>query len=617
MSKYKEIKGFKVQTLASDTAASVIDSGVWSSAPNLNATIREGGGSGTSTSAINVGGYPYPMTSEQWNGSTWATFANMATPRGKNASAGTYTNAIVGNGSTPGTPGAGRLNLVESWNGSAWSEITEINSIRDANAMSAGGTNTAVIYFGGAAPGGVSALNESWNGSAWTEVADLNTARSYLTGMGTQTASLAVGGSTGTAVESWNGSSWSEVAEVNTSRNYAAGSSASSTDGLVFGGNPALANTEAWNGSTWTEVNDLATGRHHLKGAGPSSTAALAFGGLTPSVTAVTEEWTTTPAPTFQKINLGQVYYNSTSNAYKVTEQPVPGGTWASGGNINTPRGFNTGAGTQTSALSIAGYNPSGTLNVVENYNGTSWTEIAEVNDARSEAGGFGTSTAANFVGGYAPTAPGRVASNESWNGSAWTEVNDMPAATDNLMQGAGTQTAGMIVAGQTSGGAGGKSTQNVFYDGTNWTAQATLNAARTLAAVSGNQTSALIASGLTGNPTASTVNVEQWNGSAWTEVGNVNSARYRVVGSGNGDSSIAFAGTNYPSTTNYALTEAWNGSSWTEIADLSTGREGGSSTANTGATSTLMAGGSQGSTMVNSTEEWTTSVSNSTITVS
>ena len=34
------------------------------------------GGSGTSTSAINVGGVPYPMTCEQWNGTTWATFAN-------------------------------------------------------------------------------------------------------------------------------------------------------------------------------------------------------------------------------------------------------------------------------------------------------------------------------------------------------------------------------------------------------------------------------------------------------------------------------------------------------------------------------------------------------------
>ena len=155
MATYKEIKGVTIQTRDEDPT---VNAGTWASAPNLNAACREGGGSGTSTSAINVGGYPYPMTSEQWNGSTWATFANMGTPRGKNASAGTYTNAIVGNGSTPGTPGIGIINNVETWNGSSWSEIAEINSIRDSNAMSAGGTSTAVIYFGGNASPGVQAL---------------------------------------------------------------------------------------------------------------------------------------------------------------------------------------------------------------------------------------------------------------------------------------------------------------------------------------------------------------------------------------------------------------------------------------------------------------------------
>jgi hypothetical protein len=79
MAEYKGIKGFKVQTVSTDPAASIIATGTWASAASLNATIREGGGSGTSTSAINVGGYPYPMTSEHWNGSTWTTFANMGT----------------------------------------------------------------------------------------------------------------------------------------------------------------------------------------------------------------------------------------------------------------------------------------------------------------------------------------------------------------------------------------------------------------------------------------------------------------------------------------------------------------------------------------------------------
>jgi len=302
----------------------------------------------------------------------------------------------------------------------------------------------------------------------------------------------------------------------------------------------------------------------------------------------------------------GDMYYNSSTGQFKAIKSGgAPIGTWSSGGSLNTPRGYNTGAGTQTTALSISGYDPGGTKANVESYNGSSWTEIADVNDARSEGGGFGTQTAANFVGGYSPPAGGRVASNESWNGSSWTEVTDIPATTDNLMQGAGTQTAGMVVGGQTSPGAGGKSTQNIFYDGTNWTAQTTLNAPRSLAAVSGNQTSALIASGLTGNPTTTTVNVEEWDGSAWAEVANVNSARYRVVGSGDGSSSIAFAGANYPSTTVYALTESWNGTAWTEIADLSTGREGGSGTANTGATSTLMAGGSNPG-VTAATEEFT-----------
>ena len=62
MATYKKEKGFAVQTLSSYTATSVVDSGSWSSAASLNATIREGGGAGTSTSAINGGGYPYPMT---------------------------------------------------------------------------------------------------------------------------------------------------------------------------------------------------------------------------------------------------------------------------------------------------------------------------------------------------------------------------------------------------------------------------------------------------------------------------------------------------------------------------------------------------------------------------
>jgi hypothetical protein len=60
--------------------------------------------------------------------------------------------------------------------------------------------------------------------------------------------------------------------------------------------------------------------------------AAIFAGGYTGTV-ATTEEWT---APSvFQQENLGQVFYNSTSDAFKVTQQSVPAGTWSSGGNLN------------------------------------------------------------------------------------------------------------------------------------------------------------------------------------------------------------------------------------------------------------------------------------------
>jgi hypothetical protein len=158
-------------------------------------------------------------------------------------------------------------------------------------------------------------------------VQDLNTARtpSYPTATA--------------VVEEWNGSSWTEITDVNTARNNLGGlkGGGTVTDALVFGGlnraTPAIyTNTESWNGSSWTEVSDLSIARHSLSGSG-SSSAALAAGGLTSTaVTAATEEWTL--APSFQQENLGQVFYNSTSDAFKVTKQSIPAGTWASGGSL-------------------------------------------------------------------------------------------------------------------------------------------------------------------------------------------------------------------------------------------------------------------------------------------
>jgi hypothetical protein len=50
--------------------------------------------------------------------------------------------------------------------------------------------------------------------------------------------------------------------------------------------------------------------------------------------------------------NEGQVWYNSTSGSLK-SSSLVTAGSWASGGNLNTARGYLAGAGTQTAGLRI------------------------------------------------------------------------------------------------------------------------------------------------------------------------------------------------------------------------------------------------------------------------
>jgi hypothetical protein len=50
----------------------------------------------------------------------------------------------------------------------------------------------------------------------------------------------------------------------------------------------------------------------------------------------------------------GQVWYNSTSNVWKV-EEVTTAGAWATGNNLNTARSGLGSAGTQTAALAFGG----------------------------------------------------------------------------------------------------------------------------------------------------------------------------------------------------------------------------------------------------------------------
>ena len=209
---------------------------------------------------------------------------------------------------------------------------------------------------------------------------------------------------------------------------------------------------------------------------------------------------------------VGQMWYNSTSRTLKGFI--LSAASWASGGNFNADGHFQAGgAGIQTAGLITGGgstWPGVGLIADTETYNGSSWTEVNNLNSSKRNMSGLGLTTAALICGGGPPA----KVDTETWNGTSWTEVNNLNTAKDNNPGVTGILTAGIAFAGEGSPGA--KITNAETFNGTSWTEIADLNTnGREGVAGSGSQTSALASGG-------STVNVELWNGSSWSEQNNL-----------------------------------------------------------------------------------------------
>ena len=103
----------------------------------------------------------------------------------------------------------------------------------------------------------------------------------------------------------------------------------------------------------------------------------------------------------------GQVWYNSTDNVLK-GNVGTPVVAWSTVSSLNQSRTSVSGAG--TSALAASGFNPpspAGRVTKVESWNGTNWTEINDVNSHRNDAAGAGQDNTTGFMfGGYDYSAP-------------------------------------------------------------------------------------------------------------------------------------------------------------------------------------------------------------------
>ena len=473
MAKYSDIKGFTVQTLASDTAASSIGAGSWSSSADAPYTIERSGGFGAQTAAVVAGGFSsttdsYIQTTIEFNGSSWSSGGTMNRPAGQSTPAfGTEPSGGVAGGYK--TSGNAVVNNFESYNGTAFTESTDINTARQAMGAT-GASSTSGIVAGGTTsvsspPSAEGVTNvELWNGSSWTEIAEINTKRHKTTALGSTCPAptcLIAGGEDDanfkTNVELYNGTNWTEVNEINVNRSEAGGAGSTSTDGLYFGGyNPpsATALTEHWNGTNWTEVADLSTARYAFGAGTGTSTLAIAAGGAQPGASATTESWSAPPSTGFNQIQEGQLYFNSTANAFKETIKDIPGASWASSVNVNTARGWCAQGqfGNPSAALLVGGRSasPASTYVNTESWNGSAWTEVSDLNGSRYAMGGAGTQTSAIVAAGTGPSVL-----SETWDGSSWTETSDlstgrrdMASANDSVTNGSSAFGAGGYVTG-------------------------------------------------------------------------------------------------------------------------------------------------------------------------
>jgi hypothetical protein len=318
MADYKGIKGFKVQSLASDptlvegqvwynTTGNVLKyqavaAGTWASGGALNTSRAFLGTAGTQTAGIVMGGYIDPPATvfgetETYDGSAWTEVADLNTDRQLSNGAGTQTAALV----AAGFLDPGYSALTEEYNGTSWAEVADLNLAR----LGSGGcgTQTAALNAGGGTQTvGANTVSEEFDGTSWAEGNNLNTGRQAVIGTGIQTDALMMGGTPGTMAntESYNGTCWTAQAAFNTARYWASASSPPSagSSALLFSGQPptsGVTNTESYDGSAWTEVNDLATARWRAGGFGSSTLAVCTGGSSSPTATMVTtEEWDAT-----------------------------------------------------------------------------------------------------------------------------------------------------------------------------------------------------------------------------------------------------------------------------------------------------------------------------------
>ena len=260
-------------------------------------------------------------------------------------------------------------------------------------------------------------------------------------------------------------------------------------------------------------------------------------------------------------------------------------GAWSEVSEQNTARDYTMAAGgnggavdTRNSALLFGGRDYPAVCSITEEWNGTSWSEVGDMNTGRNKGAGFGSTEAAVAVGGNLASA-NHSTNTEEFGGTNWSNGEAFPTPAGGFMTAAGTLPAGMVMNGGyspgTTGGAnqGQASTENVNYDGTDWSAGDNLNLSLSRAAGGGTQNSAIIFGGLDASSLGSSC-TEVYDGSAWSVAAAMIHKRAEFGGDAASENDALTGGNTYPSPGGGGgyggqKTETWDGTAWSEKVDL------------------------------------------------
>ena len=267
----------------------------WSAGGNLPTPISSTQGGGTQTAGLQMSGQPSgPGTAastavNEYDGSAWtaggAIAPGAASYGGQASKNGSQTAMLYWKGHY-----GGNKTTVSSYDGSSW---TAQPTFPNSNVYGGGcGTSTAALSAGGTPTATTDEGDGSYN---WTTGGTLGSGGYNMAAAGSQTSAVVAGGSPPRTqkTEEYDGSSWTTKSDIivlgpNTKD---MGFGTNSDDMMIAGGPPNKTDAVKWDGTAWATQPSISTGRQGGAGFGASSTSGVVAGGQSPFKTA-TEEFT-------------------------------------------------------------------------------------------------------------------------------------------------------------------------------------------------------------------------------------------------------------------------------------------------------------------------------------